>query len=110
MFSRFTFTSFAIAGALLGAFAFLPAPASAGPAGIVKLSPDVSLTEHVGYDKRRWKRRYYRDDDVYVRAPFARVDDTARGTAVDAPFTSVRTGRRGTWVRAPFVNLFVPRD
>ncbi|MGV1015031.1 MAG: hypothetical protein ACOYB4_08690 [Methyloceanibacter sp.] len=103
------FISLAIAGGLLGAFALLPVPASAGPSGIVQLSPDASLTQHVGYERRRYKRRYYRDDDVHVRAPFTSVDDTARGTAVDAPFTSVRTGRRGTWVRAPFVNLFVPR-
>lgn len=107
MFTRFT--SFAFAAALLSGMALLPVPASAGPSGIVELSPDVSLTEHVGYyEKRRWWRRDR--DNVRVRAPFASVDDSPRGTAVDAPFTSVRTGPRGTWVRAPFVNLFVPRD
>jgi hypothetical protein len=101
--------SFALAGALLGALAFLPVPASAGPSGIMALSPEASLTQNVGYEKRRWKRRD-KNGDTYVRAPLTSVDDTAEGTAVDAPFTSVRTGRRGTWVRAPFVDLFVPRD
>ena len=103
------FTPMIAAGALLGAIAFLPAPASAGPSGLVAVSPDVSLTQPVGYyERRRWWRRDR--DNVRVRAPFASVDDSPRGTAVDAPFTSVQTGRRGTWVRAPFVNLFVPRD
>jgi hypothetical protein len=107
MFTRFT--SFAFAAALLGGMALLPVSASAGRTGVVELSPDASHVQLAGYyEKRRWWRRDR--DNVRVRAPFASVDDSPRGTAVDAPFTSVRTDRRGTWVRAPFVNLFVPRD
>jgi hypothetical protein len=107
MFTRFP--SFAFAAALLGGMALLPVSASAGRTGVVELSPDASHVQLAGYyEKRRWWRRDR--DNVRVRAPFASVDDSPRGTAVDAPFTSVRTDRRGTWVRAPFVNLFVPRD
>ncbi|MBM3543432.1 MAG: hypothetical protein FJX44_02835 [Alphaproteobacteria bacterium] len=101
--------SFAFAAALLGGVAFLPQSASAGPVGVVELSPKASNVQLAGYyERRRWWRRD--GDNVRVRAPFTSVDDSPRGTAVEAPFTSVQTNGRGTWVRAPFVNLFVPRD
>ena len=99
--------------AILAAIMFLPASASAGPAGFVNLSADVSVIQNVGYEKRHWRRyhRDYDDDDdgpAYVRAPFTEVD-THRGTWVAAPFVRVYNGRYGTWVRAPFVNRWVPR-
>src|SRR6266496_2082325 len=61
--------------AILAAIMFLPASASAGPAGFVNLSADVSVIQNVGYEKRHWRRyhRDYDDDDdgpAYVRAPF----------------------------------------
>jgi len=101
--------SFAFAAALLGGVAFLPQSASAGPVGVVELSPKASNVQLAGYyERRRWWRRD--GDNVRVRAPFTSVDDSPRGTAVEAPFTSVQTNGRGHLVRAPFVNLFVPRD
>jgi hypothetical protein len=94
----------ATAGALLLAATLAPQPASALP-GITATDgqANAGLVQQVGS-----KRRYYRHNGNYVRAPFTEVD-TRRGTWVAAPFARVYSGRRGTWVRAPFVNLWVPR-
>jgi hypothetical protein len=100
--------SFGFVAAFLGAIMLIPAPASAGAAGIVAHPADASLVQNVDYYRRRWWRSNGYTTDV--DAPTTSVHTNDAYTAVDAPFTTVRKSPRGTWVRAPFVNLFVPRD
>jgi hypothetical protein len=96
--------------AILAAIMFAPAPGTAAPLVVIDKGTQVSDLQSVGYKRRYW-RKYDRDDDgnTYVRAPFAEVD-THGGTWVAAPFARVYSDRYGTWVRAPFVNLWRPRD
>ncbi|HUW74328.1 MAG TPA: hypothetical protein VMW05_09935 [Methyloceanibacter sp.] len=94
--------------AFFAAAMFLPAPASAGPAGLAKPSAETALVQEAGWRNRRWWRS--NGYDTEVDAPTTSVRTNNADTAVDAPFTTVRKSRRGTWVRAPFVNLWVPRN
>jgi hypothetical protein len=94
--------------AFFAAALFLPAPASAGPAGLTKPSAENTLVKKAGWRKRRWWRSNGHTTDV--EAPTTSVHTNDAYTDVDAPFTTVRKGPRGTWIRAPFVNLWVPRD
>lgn len=104
-------TRLIISGFVAGLFAtamFLPAPASAGPAGITKPAAENALVKEAGARNRRWWRS--NGYDTEVDAPTTSVRTNNANTDVEAPFTSVRKSPRGTWVRAPFVNIFVPRD
>jgi predicted aminopeptidase len=105
-------TRFIVSGFVAAFFAaamLMPAPASAGPAGVANPAEEASLVQEAGYyKKRRWWRSNGYDTDVDAPTTSVRTNDAY--TDVDAPFTSVRKSPGGTWVRAPFVNLFVPRD
>lgn len=94
--------------AFFAAAMFLPAPATAGPAGLAKPSVENTLVKEAGWRNRRWWRSNGYDTDVDAPTTSVRTNDAY--TDVEAPLTSVRKGPRGTWVRAPFVNLWVPRD
>jgi hypothetical protein len=94
--------------AFFAAAMFLPAPAYAGPAGLVKPSAENTLIQEAGWRRGRWWRSNGYDTDVEAPTTSVRTNDAY--TDVDAPFTRVRKGPGGTWVRAPFVNLWVPRD
>ncbi len=86
----------------------MPAPASAGPAGITMPSAENMLVQEAGWRNRRWWRSNGYETDVDAPTTSVRTNDA--NTDVDAPFTQVRKTPNGTWVRAPFVNLWVPRD
>jgi hypothetical protein len=94
--------------AFFAAAFFVPAPASAGPAGLTKPTAETTLVKKTGWRKHRWWRSNGETTDV--DAPTTSVHTNDAYTDVDAPFTTVRKGPRGTWIRAPFVNLWVPRD
>jgi hypothetical protein len=94
--------------AFFAAAMLMPAPASAGPAGIVKPSAENTLVQEAGWRNRRWWRSNGYETDVDAPTTSVRTNDA--NTDVDAPFTQVRKTPNGTWVRAPFVNLWVPRD
>ncbi len=104
-------TRFIVSGFVAAFFAaamFLPAPASAGPAGITKPAAETALVEKTGWRRGRWWRSNGYTTDV--DAPTTSVHTNDAYTDVDAPFTTVRKTPRGTYIRAPFVNLWVPRD
>jgi hypothetical protein len=104
--TRLIFSGFV--AAFFAAAMFLPAPASAGPAGLTKPAAETALVQEAGWRNRRWWRS--NGYDTEVDAPTTSVRTNNANTDVEAPFTSVRKSPRGTWVRAPFVNIFVPRD
>jgi len=94
--------------AFFAAAMFLPAPASAGPAGLAKPAAETALVQEAGWRRGRWWRSNGYDTDVEAPTTSVRTNDAYMD--VEAPLTSVRKGPRGTWIRAPFVNLYVPRD